>query len=74
MGPYLDIDELALVLQCKTRTIRRLLNAQRGLVPPPVRGPYLKMLRWRAADVQCWLQQQEKMGEIAKKPVKSVYK
>jgi predicted DNA-binding transcriptional regulator AlpA len=51
----IDIHELAALLQRAPETIRKDLTRNPAAVPPRVRLPGTRLLRWRAADVEAWL-------------------
>jgi len=61
MPNYLDIDELAELLGISSATIRRNLRLAARNVPPKMHIPGTKMLRWRRADVEVWLEEQVAM-------------
>lgn len=47
----LDISRLAELLECSARTVQR--HVGDGLIPPPVRIG--RLVRWRAAEIDNWL-------------------
>lgn len=51
----LDIDDIARILGRSPLTIRKDINRRPGAVPPRVRLPGTRQLRWRSIDVQNWL-------------------
>lgn len=51
----LTIDDLAAILGRSPSTIRKDIFRRPGAVPPRVRVPGTRQLRWRALDVQNWL-------------------
>jgi predicted DNA-binding transcriptional regulator AlpA len=51
----LDIKALAALLQRSPETIRKDMARNPAAVPPRVRLPGTRLLRWRAADVESWL-------------------
>lgn len=51
----LTIDDVAAILGRSPSTIRKDLLRRPGAVPPRVRLPGTRQLRWRAVDVQNWL-------------------
>lgn len=52
---YLNIQELAEILDISARSIRRLLKAAPWNVPPPTHlGPGFP-LRWRTHEVRVWM-------------------
>lgn len=57
MSKLLDLNELAAVLRRSPETIKRDLRRNPAAVPPRVALPGTRLLRWRAVDVQNWLEQ-----------------
>lgn len=51
----IDIKALAALLQRSPETIRKDMTRNPAAVPPRVRLPGTRLLRWRAADVESWL-------------------
>lgn len=51
----IDINALAVLLQRSPETIRKDLARNPAAVPPRVRLPGTRLLRWRADDVDAWL-------------------
>jgi predicted DNA-binding transcriptional regulator AlpA len=51
----LDIDDIARILGRSASTIRKDISRRPGAVPPRVRLPGTRLLRWRSLDVQKWL-------------------
>lgn len=51
----IDIKALAALLQRSPETIRKDMARNPAAVPPRVRLPGTRLLRWRAADVESWL-------------------
>ena len=56
MDRLLTLDELALLLKRSAHTIKNDLRRNPGAVPPRMNLPGTRLLRWRLADVQAWLQ------------------
>lgn len=52
---YLDVDELAALLNESSGTIRRKIRANSSEVPPRMYLPGSKMLRWRLHEVENWM-------------------
>jgi excisionase family DNA binding protein len=50
-APLLDVKEVARLLGCSTRHVRRL--ADHGQLPPPVKLGAL--VRWRRSDIDSWI-------------------
>jgi len=57
MSKLLDLRELAALLRRSPETIKRDLRRNPAAVPPRVELPGTRLLRWRAVDVQSWLEQ-----------------
>lgn len=55
MENFCDIDELAVLMELTTRTIRRRILRRPFDVPPKVHFAGSKMLRWRESEVKTWL-------------------
>lgn len=51
----LDLGELSQLLGRSPQTIRKDLRRRPDAVPPRLRLPGTRLLRWRAADVEHWL-------------------
>lgn len=51
----IDIKALAALLQRSPETIRKDMVRNPAAVPPRVRLPGTRLLRWRSADVEAWL-------------------
>lgn len=60
--PLLTLDELATILGRSPETIRRDLRRNPDAVPPRIQLPGTRLLRWRAADVEAWLDRLAKEG------------
>lgn len=60
--PLLTLDELATILGRSPETIRRDLRRNPYAVPPQVQIPGTRLLRWRAVDVEAWLDLHAKGG------------
>jgi predicted DNA-binding transcriptional regulator AlpA len=56
MEKLLTLDELALVLGRSAQTIKKDLRRNPDAVPPRLTLPGTRLLRWRTADVQAWLE------------------
>ena len=56
MSPLLDLSALSRLLGRSPETVRRDLRRNPNAVPPRVRVPGTRLLRWREADVQAWLE------------------
>jgi len=55
--PYmLTLEDLAAILGRSPETIRRDLRRNPDAVPPRLQLPGTRLLRWRAADVEAWLE------------------
>lgn len=61
MTKYLDIYELGELLEKSPQTIRKNMTHNPRTVPARMHIPGTNMLRWRAADVQTWLQEQNEL-------------
>lgn len=57
LPPLLDLQALAALLGRRPETIRRDLRRNPDAVPPPLRLPGTRLLRWRETDVADWLDQ-----------------
>jgi predicted DNA-binding transcriptional regulator AlpA len=55
MEKFLDIHELAVVMNLTADSIRRRISRQAFDVPPNMHFANSKMLRWREAEVKTWL-------------------
>lgn len=55
---YLDVVELAEVLGLSVATIRRRLRCRAWELPPKAHG-FEELLRWRRAEVVCWVAETE---------------
>jgi predicted DNA-binding transcriptional regulator AlpA len=55
MTPLLDLEDLARLLARSPQTIRRDLRRNPDAVPPRLQLPGTKLLRWREADVEAWI-------------------
>ena len=53
----LDLDELAQMLRRSPETIKKDLKRNPEAVPPRLMLPHTRLLRWRASDVDAWLEQ-----------------
>ena len=64
LEPLLTASQLAEVLNCGVRTLKRWL--QEGVAPPPLRTPGSR-LRWYRSDVKRWIEQrsEEPRAQIA---------
>ena len=58
----LTLDDLAAILGRSPETIRRDLRRNPDAVPPRLQLPGTRLLRWRAADVEGWLEHHAKEG------------
>jgi predicted DNA-binding transcriptional regulator AlpA len=56
MSPLLDLTALSRLLGRSPETVRRDLRRNPEAVPPRVQLPGTRLLRWREADVQAWLE------------------
>ena len=56
MSPLLDLSALSRLLGRSPETVRRDLRRNPEAVPPRVQVPGTRLLRWREADVQAWLE------------------
>ena len=52
----LKLEDLALLLKRAPETIRKDLVRRPNAVPPPLRIPGTRLLRWRQCDVENWLE------------------
>jgi predicted DNA-binding transcriptional regulator AlpA len=52
----LDLNDLAALLGRSPETIKKDLRRNRLAVPPRLHIPGTRMLRWRPADVDAWLE------------------
>ena len=55
MQKLLTLGELAQLLGRSPETIKKDLLRNPGAVPPRLRVPHTRLLRWRAVDVEAWL-------------------
>lgn len=53
----LTVEDLALILERATGTIKNQHSKNPSKLPPLCRLPGAKRLLWRREDVECWLQQ-----------------
>ena len=53
----LDLTELAELLRRSPETIKKDLRRNPEAVPPRLQLPGTRLLRWRASDVDAWLEQ-----------------
>jgi predicted DNA-binding transcriptional regulator AlpA len=53
--PLLTLDALAQMLGRSKNTIRRAIRRNPQAVPPQLVLPHPRLLRWRATDVETWL-------------------
>ena len=51
----LSVEELGLLLGRSPETIRKDLGRKPNSVPPRVRLPGVRQLRWREEDVEAWI-------------------
>lgn len=51
----LDVKDVAFMLGRSPETIRKDLRRRPDAVPPRIRLPGTRLLRWRAIDVETWL-------------------
>ena len=51
VADLLDVDEVAALLSCSTRTVRRMADS--GQMPRPLKLASLR--RWRRSDIERWL-------------------
>lgn len=51
----INLKELAALLQRSPETIRKDISRNPGAVPPRVKVPRVRLLRWRERDVEKWL-------------------
>jgi predicted DNA-binding transcriptional regulator AlpA len=58
MTNYLEVHELAEVLGNSPETIRKNMRSNPMAVPPRMHIPGTRMLRWRRADVDAWLDEE----------------
>ena len=56
MSPLLDLSALSRLLGRSPETVRRDMRRNPEAVPPRVQVPGTRLLRWREADVQAWLE------------------
>lgn len=59
----LTLDELATMLARSPETIKKDLFRNPGAVPPRLRVPHTRLLRWRAVDVEAWLTSHVERGD-----------
>lgn len=52
---YLDVDELAALLGESAGSIRKKIRANSNDLPPRMRLPGNRMLRWRVREVENWM-------------------
>lgn len=57
MTNYLDIYELAELLEKRPETIRKNLKSRPWTVPPRMHIPGTRILRWRKHEVEAWLEE-----------------
>lgn len=55
MEPLLDLQQIAELLGRKPATIKKDLRRNPDAVPPRLQLPGTRLLRWRAVDVERWL-------------------
>ena len=58
----LTLEDLAAILGRSPETIRRDLRRNPDAVPPRLQIPGTRLLRWRAADVEAWLDRHTQGG------------
>jgi predicted DNA-binding transcriptional regulator AlpA len=58
----LDVQELAVLLGRSSKTIRNDLSRRPDAVPPRLHLPGTRLLRWRASDVNRWLERHVEEG------------
>ena len=54
--PLLNLDDLAYLLGRSPDTIKKDLRRNPAAVPPRMKLPGTRLLRWQLADVQAWMQ------------------
>lgn len=64
MTTYLDIWELGELLGRAPSTIRKQLRSDPRRVPPRMHIPGTRMLRWKASEVNAWLEIQKALFEV----------
>jgi predicted DNA-binding transcriptional regulator AlpA len=73
---FLDIEELAVLMNIRSGTLRRWISQKPFAVPPKMHLGGTKMLRWRKAEVETWLYEHGhsecdlQVEDTAHKPVK----
>ena len=55
MNPLLDLNHLSRLLGRSPETIKRDMRRNEDAVPPRLRIPGTRLLRWREQDVASWL-------------------
>lgn len=63
MSKLLDLQELARLLRRSPETIKRDLRRNPSAVPPRLTLPRTRLLRWRAVDVERWLEEHVAEGD-----------
>lgn len=63
MSNLLDLQELASLLRRSPETIKRDLRRNPSAVPPRLTLPRTRLLRWRAVDVERWLEEHVAEGD-----------
>jgi len=63
MSKLLDLQELARLLRRSPETIKRDLRRNPSAVPPRLTLPGTRLLRWRAVDVERWLEEHVAEGD-----------
>lgn len=56
MAPLLELHDLAALLGRSASTIKKDLRRNPSAVPPKLQLPGTQLLRWRASDVEAWLE------------------
>jgi predicted DNA-binding transcriptional regulator AlpA len=64
MTTYLDIWELSELLGRAPETIRKQLRSDPQRIPPRMHIPGTRMLRWKASEVEAWLEEQKALFEV----------
>lgn len=55
MTKYLDVEELAVLMDLTPSTIRRYVAKKPFNLPPKMHIPGSKMMRWRKVEAEKWL-------------------
>lgn len=71
MAPLLELHDLAALLGRSASTIKKDLRRNPSAVPPRLQLPGTQLLRWRASDVETWLEETAASATAARMAVGS---